>query len=411
MLTNLQVKALKPAATRYLKTDERGLCIDVLPSGVKSWIFRYRLNGRQQKNHLGQYPAMSLADARTERDRQAMLVKDGKSPAEEKRKKKLQTKGGTPTNPTVRQFCDTYYRDQVEGKLKDPAQVLRYIDKEICPLLGDKLLRDVTVTDIHDLLYRKRDEGKVGKRDEGKVRTALHLRGTLKRIWDYGVEMRLVDSNPAQLVKAKYIGKTRARTRALSPKELRMVLRTIDDSNLMRQFKLAFRIILLTMVRKGELLQARWEHVDLSACEWTIPAELTKMHKPHVVYLAPQIIEAFRELRILSCGSDFVLPGRDSEQRHMHENSLNTALDRLTFEGVPQFTIHDMRRTSSTLLNGNGFNSDWIEAALGHAIAGVRGVYNTHDYAADRKRMLQWWADYVDATVDGGKVLVGNFAS
>ena len=161
MLTNLQVKALKPAATRYLKTDDRGLCIDVLPSGVKSWLYRYRVNGKQQKTWLGNYPAMSLAAARDERDRQALLVKDGKDPAEVKRQKKLHARGGTPTNPTVREFCDRYYREQAAERLKDPEQVRRYIDKEICPRLGDKLLRDVTVPDIHELVYRKRDEGKV----------------------------------------------------------------------------------------------------------------------------------------------------------------------------------------------------------------------------------------------------------
>src|ERR1700722_12447239 len=136
MLRNLQVEALQPVLTRYLKTDKDGLCIDVLPSGVKSGVYRYRFNGKQEKIQLGQYPKMTLKAARIERNKKAALVEAGTSPAEEKRKEKLQARGGTSTNPTVRQFCDTYYRDQIEGKLKDPAQVQRYIDKEICPLLG-----------------------------------------------------------------------------------------------------------------------------------------------------------------------------------------------------------------------------------------------------------------------------------
>ena len=409
MLTNLQVEALKPAATRYLKTDKDGLCIDVLPSGVKSWVYRYRLNGKQEKTQLGQYPKMSLKAARLERGRLEQRVKAGTSPAEEKRKKKIQARGGTSTNPTVREFCDRYYREQIEGELKDPAQVKRYIDKEICPRLGEKLLRDVSKPDIQELVYSKRDEGKVRADDKGKVRTALHIRGTLKRIFDYAVEKDLVTSNPAQLIKPKFIGKTKARKRALKPGEIRCFLRTLNASSIQRQFKLALQIGLATLTRKSELRLAEWTDIDLEAGQWYIPPENTKMDTEHIVFMSTQVTEMFRELKVLACGSRFVLPGR-SVHKPLNKTTLNNALYRVTFD-VPPFTIHDLRRTASTVLHNNNFLSDAIEISLGHKILGIRGVYNAAEYADQRRPMLQWWSDYIDSLVDESNVVIGNFGA
>ena len=187
-LTSAQVKAFKPAKRRYLRTDGRGLSLDVLPSGVRSWIFRYRLDGKQEKVTLGQYPDLGLADARKERDRLAQIVVKGKSPAKEK----MLARGGRSTDPTVRAFSDRYYNEQVKPNLKDPSEVRRYLDNEIFPYLGERLLKDVGVLDCQQLIYRKRDKG--------RITTALHLRATLKQIFDYALELQLVTSNPAAQV-------------------------------------------------------------------------------------------------------------------------------------------------------------------------------------------------------------------
>jgi len=399
MLTDAEIRSLKPAPSRYLKTDGRGLSIDVLPSGVRTWMFRYRVNGGpQEKVTLGRYPDLSLAGARRERDRLAQLVAAGKSPAREKR----HARNGLPRNPTLRAFADRYFSEQVKPNLKDPSDVRRYLDREILPYFGERLLKDIGVLDCQQLIYKKRDCG--------RIKTALHLRALLKQIYDYALELQLVNSNPAAQVATKYIGKVRKRTRALSPNEIRIFLRTIDESTMQQQSKLALRITLLTLTRKSELRLAQWKHVNLETGEWLIPAENTKTNSEHIVYLSTQVSQMFVELQVLACGSDYVLPGRSSLHRPMNETSLNTALDRLTFD-IPDFTIHDLRRTASTILHGHRFQPDVIELALGHKIAGIRGVYNVADYAAERRKMLQWWANYVDATVNESNVLVGNFSA
>jgi integrase len=396
-LTDAQIKAFKPKATRYLKTDGRGLSLDVLPSGVRSWIFRYRLNGKQEKVALGHYPDMGLGAARKERDRLAQIVVKGKSPAREK----MLARGGRATDPTMRSFADRYYDEQVKPNLKDPSEVRRYLDNEIFPYLGDRLLKDVGVLDCQQLIYRKRDKG--------RIVTALHLRAVLKGIFDYGLELQLVTANPAAQCATKYIGKTRKRTRALKPAEIRSFLRTLFASHIQRQFKLALHIGLATLTRKSELRLAEWPDVNLETGEWYIPAKNTKTNTEHLVFMSTQVVEMFRELQVLACGSNFVLPGR-KRHKPLNATTLNGALYRLTFD-VPPFTIHDLRRTASTLLHGNHFLPDAIEIALGHKIPGMRGVYNLAEYAPERRRMLQWWADYVESLADESKVIVGNFGT
>jgi integrase len=248
----------------------------------------------------------------------------------------------------------------------------------------------VTVADIQRLVDMKKAHGFEA--------AAVSLRGVLKRLFDYAVARQVVDKNPAAALPTRFIAKLKARDRALTPEEIRTYLRTLYQSSIRQQFKLGLHLILLTLVRKSELLNARWEHVHLDEGFWEIPAENSKMGKPHLVFLSRQSVEVFRELQFLSGTSPLVLPGRSSLDKPFAHNALNHALDGVTFP-ITHFTIHDMRRTASTLLHETGFVSDVIEKALNHTMGGVRGVYNRAEYAGQRRDMLQWWADYVDSLV------------
>jgi integrase len=396
-LTDALIKGLKPiAGSRYSKADGGGLLLDVTPGGVKSWVFRYRVNGKRDKVVIGRYPDVTLKAARDERAKLAAQVARGESPATEK---KL-ARAGLRANPTVREFGERYFKEQVLSRRKDPKAIRRYLDNEIFPTLGEKTLNDVNALDVQALVYRKRDNG--------HVQAALQLRNVIKQIFDYAIETQLVTINPAMMVATRFIGKARQRSRVLSPKEIRLYLHTVYKSNIRRQFKLALHIILLTLSRKSELLLARWKDLDLEAGEWLVPAENAKTAKPHIVYLSTQVAEMFRELKALAGDSELVLPGRGSSVRPFAKNALNKALEGLTFDMDP-LTIHDLRRTGATLLTENGFNKDVIEKALSHEAIGIRAVYIVAEYAEQRKKMLQWWGDYVDSIVTESKVIVGNF--
>ncbi len=398
VLTDATIKGLKPKAARYSKADGNGLLLDITPGGVRSWVYRYRLNGMREKLVLGRYPDLSLKAARAKRDELATQVARGESPALEK---KL-ARAGLPTNPTLKDFAERYYREQVLPNLKTPKDIRRYLDSEIFPTLGEKPLKDVNALDVQALVYRKRDNGRIA--------SAMRIRMVLKQVFDYAIEAGLVTVNPAAMVASRFIGKARKRSRVLTPSEIRLYLRTVYQSNIRRQFKLALHVLLLTLSRKSELLLARWKDVDLDKGEWLIPAENAKGGKPHMVYLSTPVADMFRELKALSGDSELVLPGRGSLARPFAKNALNKALEGLTFDMDP-LTIHDLRRTGATLLTEKGFNKDVIEKALSHEHEGIRAVYILAEYAEQRKKMLQWWADYVDSICNESTVIVGNFGA
>jgi integrase len=396
-LTDAQIKALKPKVSRYLVSDGRGLSLDVLPSGKMSWLYRYRLNASYEKVILGRYPDLTLKAARAKRDDLAAQVAHGKSPAQE-----IKAKARGAIVSTVREFGERYFQEQVVRNWKKPAHIRRYLDKEIYPTLGDKFLKEITALDVQAIVYRKRDNGRIA--------AAMQLRGVMKQMFDYAIEVQQVAMNPAAMVANRYIGKARKRSRVLTPQEIRLYLRTIYQSNIRRQFKLALHILLLTLSRKSELLLARWQNVNFDTGEWLIPEANAKTGKPHIVYLSAQVAALFRELKALAGESELVLPGRSSIRKPFAANAINQALEGLIFDMDP-LTIHDLRRTGATLLTEKGFNRDVIEKALSHETQGIRAVYILAEYAAERTKMLQWWADYVDSIVNESTVVAGNFGS
>jgi integrase len=398
-LTDTALKALKPKEKVYTVTDDRGLYVEVFPTGGIAWRYRYRLNGKYEKLTLGKYPALSLKNARIKRDEAASQIALGQSPAQQKKRAKVAAANAT----TVSEFAERFFREIQTKDRKDCTIPRRYLDKDILPFIGEKPMCEVTAEDVRSIIWRKKDHGFDA--------AAGAIRGVLKRLCDYAVTCGVLSSNPVLALPMRHIHKATSRDRALSTDEIGVFLRAVYASNIRTQFKIALHLILLTMVRKSELLLARWEHVHLDTAEWHIPAENSKTGKPHIVYLSQQAIALFNELRGLSTGSELVMPGRGSLTKPFAHNCINTALkNALKGQDIPAFTIHDMRRTASTRLNENGWNSDVVEKALNHTIGGVRGVYNRAEYADPRREMLQFWADTIEKLVCSDNVIFGRFS-
>ena len=397
-LTDTALKALKPKDKPYTVADERGLYVEVFPTGGIVWRYRYRIGARREKLTLGKYPALTLKNARLKRDEAAQAAAMDKSPAQQKQLAKRAAAEAT----TVSEFGERFFLEMVNKDRVDTTIPRRYFDKNIVPAIGAKPVRDVTTEDVRAIIWKKKDEGFDA--------AAGQVRGVLKRLFDYAMTAGLVSVNPVLALPMRHVHRAKSRDRTLSPDEIRLFLRAAIESNIRRQFKLALHLILLTMVRKSELLLARWEHVDFDAAEWHIPAEHSKTGKPHIVYLSRQSMEMFRELQALAGGSELVLPSRSSLVKPFAANALNDALKvSLAGQDIPAFTIHDLRRTASTLLHENGWPSDVVEKALNHTIGGVRGVYNRAEYEPQRREMLQFWADYIEQVLTTGKVILGRF--
>jgi integrase len=396
---------------RLLLTDRGGLALDVLPSGVRSWVFRYRSKaGVRSKMTIARYPDLSLRAAREERDKLAGQVARGVSPAHEQKAQKLEQKEreeGRGSDPTLGQFTERWYRELVlppkgRNHRRNPKPVRGCLDNQILPALGHRILKEITKTEIRKMLFEKRNAG--------YETAALFQRQILRSIFDYAVVEELLEFNPVLLIPKDSCGCISNRERDLSDHEVREFLETVDASSTARPIKIAVRLLLLTMVRKGELLRAKWLHFDFDKAEWHVPREHSKTGKPHIVPLAPQALALFRELQVLACGSPYVLASRYHIIKPMCLDTPNKALDELTFD-MPHFVVHDLRRTAATRCAEAGFASDVIERALNHVRGGIRGVYNRSELLEQRREMLNWWANRIDALTNSPKLVMMEAAS
>ena len=430
-LSDTKIKNLKPREKVYQESDEAGLFIDVTPNGTKVWRLRYRLFNKQEKVTLGHYPAFSLAEARLWRDECKSLIKRGLSPMALKRGDEI------PSNSTlavrelgqqflvkwcvesveesrrkeeknqednsVSNFVLVWYEEVVKPHNKKHANVLRVINKDVIPAIGHIQVDKVTVTDILNITDKIKNRG--------SDQMALQTRNMLKRFFSYAIARQKTQFNPAAAIEGRFIAQARSRDVALTSDEIGRLLRSIYQSSMRRSNKLALHLLMLTMVRKTQLTEARWQEIDFDNEIWTIDGDRMKKNKTQIVALSIQAVEMLKELKALASGSEWVFPSRNTPKKPISATSLNHAIRTLDLD-IQQFVIHDFRRTASTHLHEAGFNSDWIEKCLAHEIGGIRGVYNKAEYANQRREMLQWWANFVDAQIEEGrKVIIGRFGN
>ncbi len=400
-LNDKRIKALKPKAKRYLIADGGGLVLEVMTSGSMVWRYRYSLNRKQQPMvTIGDYPAISLQDARIRARRYAEIVAGGVSPIADAKK----DRGATKTLDSVRAFAEFWYESEIATKsLSYRTVTRRALEKDIFPAIGNKALTEVNAGDVLAICDKVKGRG--------ASQMALFTRNVVKRMYEYAISRQAATINPGQQLVARYIATPQSRTRVLSPEEVGTVLRTVYASNMSRAYKLALHLLVITMVRKSELIESEWAEFDLDEGIWRIPAERMKKDREHWVFLSAQAVSMLRELRTLSHSERFVFPMRRGyEDRPIAKSTLNQAV-RAMDSNVQHFVIHDFRRTASTHLHEMGHSSDAIEKALAHSIKGIKGVYNRAEYADERRKISQLWANFVDAQIaEGKKVVIGKFA-
>lgn len=370
-----------------------------MPSGSKIWRFRYSLHGERQPTvTIGEYPTVTLVAARDRARKYAEIVAKGVSPVADAKK----DRGSAKLAYTLSEFAAHWIKEEISKKSAEyQRNTRRALDKDILPAIGNKSLNDVSPGDVLAICDRIKARG--------APKMALYARNVLKRLYDFAIARQIATNNPAQALVARFIATQESRQRVLTPDEIGRVLRAVYASNIRRPLKLAIHLLVLTMVRKSELIEARWSEFDLDAGVWRIPAERMKKDREHWVYLTPQAVAMLRELHDARTSPEFVFPTVRGKDRPIAKSTLNQAIRALDME-VQHFVLHDFRRTASTHLHEMGQPSDAIEKALAHTIKGIKGVYNRAEYAEQRRQILHLWADFVDAQVeDGRKVVIGRF--
>lgn len=386
--TDREIQNLKPQDKRYSVKDKlnNGLFIEVKESGVKSWHYRYSLAGKQERLVIGRYPDLSLKDARQIRDESASLVAKGISPKQDKAK---------PKGILFKDYGERYLKEVIKKDRKDPYNMILCLNNDIYPMIGHIALDQISVDDVRRVIWRKKDQGYDA--------SANQVRGLLKRMFDYAMTLGLVPYNPVLAIPTRHIFKAVPRNRYLRINEIRAYYTTLLNSRIYRPRKLGLLLSLLTLVRKSELLRAKWEHIDFEQRIWLIPETKADSATGHsremVVYMSDQVIEIFKKLKTIAGDEPYVFVGRKSGT-HISHNAFNTAQKAaLALTDIPNFTVHDLRRTASTHLNEQGFNRDAIEKCLNHTTKGIRGTYNKAEYKDERIKMMQKWSDYIFSVI------------
>ncbi|MBJ7483515.1 site-specific integrase [Brevundimonas sp.] len=396
MLTDAALKNLRPRTKPYKSTDRDGMYAYVSPGGAISFRYDYRFNGRRETVTLGRYGrgGLSLAQARERLFDIKRTIAEGASPAIEKQRAKRRLQESRSFEHVAQAWMD-------KAPMADSTRNMRrsIFNREVLPKWQTRLLSEITPDDL-----RAHCKTIV---DRGAPATAIHVRDIVKQIYGWAILHGEKIDNPADGVGPASIATFRPRDRSLSPSEIRIMLGLLGEVATLPTIRLGLKFVLLSMVRKSELQDGTWDEVDFDNAVWSIPKARMKRSRPHNVYLSTQMFDILIALKTCAGNSKYILPSRYDADAPMSKatfNRVTTAIaDRAAARelALEPFTVHDLRRTASTLLHEMSFNSDWIEKGLAHEERSSRGVYNKAEFEMQRRHMAQEWSNAVEAWEEG----------
>lgn len=387
MLTDAKLRSLKPKAGVFRIADSQGLCIEVRPTGSKIWRYRYRHAGKASMLTIGEYPMVSLAQARAERDKARALVKGGANPVQVAKIQRA-AKAEEAANTFAAIAEELLER---RAKKLSPGSVTRerrLLEKDLGRVVGDFPIQDITAPLLLTALR------KIEAR--GAVETAHRARACASLVFRYAIATGRSKYNPAaELVGALSATKTQHFASLTEPEQVADLMRAIYGYEGSPIVCAALKLSALLFVRPGELRHAQWRDINFGTSEWRYVT--SKTQTPHVVPLATQAIQILEELQPYSRRSSFVFPSVRSPSKPISENTINAALRNLGFDNT-MMTAHGFRAMARTLLDEVlGFRPDFIEHQLAHAVRDPLGrAYNRTSHLEERRKMMQAWAEYLD---------------
>lgn len=394
MFTSATAGKLKAKEKEYWKHDADGLLLRVKPTGRKIWTVQVQENGVRKNIKIGEYPLMSLAEARRKRDEIKIRVHSGLS-AEDQSKL------------TFREAAAEWYQWFLPGKALTHARTIKYrLEHYIYPQIGGVPLFTLTRQDFTSALLIICAGG--------KIETARRCAEIIQRVMNYALDRGFIRSHEAQRLKAVLPEIKRDQFASIeNSEEMGKLLREIWSlrSIVVRS---ALQITAYCFPRVGELLQSNWNEIDFDAALWTMPAEHTKRKRDHLIPLPVQAVEILKELKEYTAETIYhgqklenksVFPAFQTKERGrpIREAALLVALRKISEKNkdIPHMTIHGFRHSASTFLHARGENTLWIEKQLAHLDPNkIRAVYNKYEFLDERRAMLQRYANYLDTLRD-----------
>ncbi len=380
-LTELEIKNAKPKEKAYSLSDGRGLILDIRPNGGKFWVARIWIDGKEKRRGLGTYPEISLKKARE------LNYEVRKAPYSQGEKKLL-----------FGVVAENWFNKKIQPD-KSPAYVKAVslsLNKHILPKLKAIPLDEITPGIILGICQ--------GIADNGYLYAASRVRQFIGQIFDFAIASDLVKVNPASSVaKAMQAPKEEHYPAITGTEAIGLLMKKIDayDGLLVR---LAMKLSALTFCRPIEIRGAKWEEFNFAKKEWLIPAERMKMRIEHLVPLSRQTLAVLQELKAISGDNLLLFPSARRDGRSMSDGTIRVALRTMGYEKT-DMTAHGFRAMASTTLNSYEWPPDVIETQLAHSDSNkIRRAYNRAMYLPQRIKMMQWWADYLDAARTGKKI-------
>lgn len=418
-LSDAAIRKAKPGDKPRKLSDGGGLYLELQPSGARWWRLKYRHHGKEKRLSLGVYPAVSLADARRRRDEARALLAAGTDPSDERKADKAAHRAmqhaqaladaGLPLPGTfeavAREWLALVHEPKVSAGYAKRSRT--QLEADVFPWIGTKPVASITAPMVLELMH------KVAAR--GALDTAHRVKQTCGLVFRYAIATGHAERDPVPDLRgalAVPIVKHYAATD--DPVKLGELLRAVDGYGGHPATRAALVLGILTFQRPGNVLAMRWADLDLDAGVWTIPAQDMKRTKQakasgpdHVVPLAAQAVDVLRKLHPLTGAGVYCFPNMRSKGRPISSVTMNAAMRRMGFSS-DEMTAHGFRATARTIIVEQlpGIDPEWIEAQLAHGKAGPLGAaYDRAQYLAQRKTMMQTWADYLDRLRKGADVV------
>ena len=385
-LSDAKIRNTKPRTKPYKIVDGEGLFLLIMPSGSKYWRLKYFFAGKEKLLALGVYPEITLADARERRAQARKVLAAGNDPGEVKKEAKRVAilKSANAFEVIAREWFE---KRKHEWASTSADTMLNRLEQHILPILGKRPVAEITAPEVLAMLRTVEDRG--------SLETARRLMKMCGQIFMYAIATGRAERNPVPDLRGALKTPVVKHHAYLKANDLPLYLENLDSYDGSLQTKLALRFLLLTFVRTKELRGAQWTEIDWGKADWRIPAERMKMRELHIVPLSRQAIAILRELQTHTGNRQYIFPNQHNPSAFMSENTMLYALYRMGYHS--RTTGHGFRSTASTILNEHEFRADVIERQLAHSERDtVRAAYNYAQYLPERRKMMQWWADYLD---------------
>ncbi|ENG4143140.1 tyrosine-type recombinase/integrase [Escherichia coli] len=400
-LTSAKIRTLKPSDKPFKVSDSHGLYLRVKPGGSRHWYLKYRISGKESRIALGTYPAISLSDARQQREGIRKMLALNINPVQQR----AAVRGSRTPEKVFKNVALAWHKSNRKWSQNTADRLLASLNNHIFPVIGNLPVSELKPRHFIDLLK--------GIEEKGLLEVASRTRQHLSNIMRHAVHQELIDTNPAANLGGVTTPPVRRHYPALPLERLPELLERIGAYHQGRELtRHAVLLMLHVFIRSSELRFARWSEIDFTNRVWTIPATRepiigvrysgrgAKMRMPHIVPLSEQSIAILKQIKDITGNNELIFPGDHNPYKPMSENTVNKALRVMGYDTKKDICGHGFRAMACSALMESGlWAKDAVERQMSHQERNtVRMAYiHKAEHLEARKTMMQWWSDYLEA--------------